>query len=51
MCESPFYTFYIIKDVTRERFIADRFRMLALERSLELIGEAARRTRESRGRK
>lgn len=33
----------IIKDVSRQSFIGDRVRMLALERSLELIGEAARR--------
>lgn len=33
----------IVANVTQESFLGDRMRMLALERSLELIGEAARR--------
>jgi uncharacterized protein with HEPN domain len=37
----------IVANVTRERFVADRVRMLALERSLELVGEAARRVSEA----
>ncbi|HSC94326.1 MAG TPA: HepT-like ribonuclease domain-containing protein [Burkholderiales bacterium] len=37
----------IVADVTRENFLGDRMRMLALERSLELVGEAARRVSDS----
>ena len=37
----------IVADVTLEHFLGDRMRMLALERSLELIGEAARRTTDT----
>lgn len=33
----------IVANVTRESFLGDRVRLLALERSLELVGEAARR--------
>lgn len=36
----------IVSGVTRESFRRDRMRMLALERSMELIGEAARRVSE-----
>jgi uncharacterized protein with HEPN domain len=34
----------IVASVSRESFLGDRVRMLALERCLELVGEAARRT-------
>jgi uncharacterized protein with HEPN domain len=37
----------IVSGVTRESFRRDRMRMLALERSMELIGEAARRVSEA----
>ena len=37
----------IVANVTRESFVADRVRMLALERSLELVGEAARRVSDA----
>jgi uncharacterized protein with HEPN domain len=37
----------IVADVTRERFLGDRVRLLALERSLELVGEAARRVSDT----
>lgn len=33
----------IIENVTAEQFLADRLRLRALERTLELVGEAARR--------
>ncbi|HEX9685046.1 MAG TPA: HepT-like ribonuclease domain-containing protein [Burkholderiales bacterium] len=33
----------IVANVAQESFLGDRVRMLALERSLELVGEAARR--------
>ena len=34
--------FAIVSDLTEQQFQRDRVRMLALERSMELIGEAAR---------
>ena len=37
----------IVSGITREGFRSDRMRMLALERSMELIGEAARRVSEA----
>jgi uncharacterized protein with HEPN domain len=37
----------IVSGITRESFRSDRMRMLALERSMELIGEAARRVSEA----
>jgi len=37
----------IVANVTRESFLGDRVRMLALERSLELVGEAARRVSDA----
>jgi uncharacterized protein with HEPN domain len=37
----------IVLGVRRESFRRDRMRMLALERSMELIGEAARRVSEA----
>jgi len=37
----------IVADVTPESFLGDRVRMLALERSLELVGEAARRVSDA----
>lgn len=37
----------IVANVTREEFLGDRVRMLALERSLELVGEAARRVSDA----
>jgi len=37
----------IVTDVTREKFLGDRVRMLALERSLELVGEGARRVSDA----
>ena len=41
----------IVSGVTREHFGGDRLRMLALERSMELIGEAARRVSDAFRRK
>ncbi len=41
----------IVADVTQESFLGDRVRMLALERSLELVGEAARRVSNALRRK
>ncbi|MDP2238594.1 MAG: DUF86 domain-containing protein [Burkholderiales bacterium] len=35
--------FAIVDNVTMEQFLADRLRLRALERTLELVGEAARR--------
>ena len=37
----------IVANVNQESFLGDRVRMLALERSLELVGEAARRVSDS----
>ena len=37
----------IVSGITRESFRSDRMRMLALERSMELIGEAAGRVSEA----
>lgn len=37
----------IVENVSRESFLGDRVRLLALERSLELIGEAARRVSDA----
>ena len=37
----------IVANVTPEKFLGDRTRMLALERSLELVGEAARRVSDA----
>ena len=36
----------VVAGITREDFLRDRVKMLALERCLELIGEAARRVSE-----
>lgn len=33
----------VVKDISLEAFMADRLRLRALERTLELLGEAARR--------
>ncbi len=37
----------IVANATRESFLGDRVRLLALERSLELVGEAARRVSDT----
>ena len=37
----------VSKVISRESFVGDRMRMLALERSLELVGEAARRVSDA----
>jgi uncharacterized protein with HEPN domain len=37
----------IVANVTLKSFLGDRVRMLALERSLELVGEAARRVSDA----
>ena len=37
----------IVANVPQESFLGDRVRMLALERSLELVGEAARRVSDA----
>ena len=37
----------IVSGISRESFVGDRVRMLALERSLELVGEAARRVSDA----
>jgi uncharacterized protein with HEPN domain len=37
----------IVANMTQESFLRDRVRMLALERSLELVGEAARRVSDA----
>jgi uncharacterized protein with HEPN domain len=41
----------IVANITRESFLGDRVRLLALERSLELVGEAARRVSDALRRK
>ena len=38
----------IVKGLTYERYVADRIRVLALERALELVGEAARHVSQER---
>jgi uncharacterized protein with HEPN domain len=38
----------IVKGLTYERYVKDRLRVLALERALEVVGEAARHVSQSR---
>lgn len=38
----------IVKGLTYERYVADRLRVLALERVLEVVGEAARHVSQDR---